>query len=208
MEKLETTTALGGAPSTGAGMPTGTDPTPNPGSPKHSGLSNKTVLLAAVMVVVAVIIAAAVIVCTRQKTPDLTVGYATEAKVMLDQDSLQAAMDAAMENAKDGNISLLYKNNAYSSDGENFECYLVNSSGNLYDAFFTIYANADMTDELFLSQLVPPGSGFENITLEHPLDEGDHTVYVALTQVKTDEKTGAQSIGHQVVHTMEFHVQK
>jgi hypothetical protein len=208
MEKMETTTALGGAPSGGMGLPTGNDPAPNPGSPKHSGLSNKTVLLAAVMVVVAVIIAAAVIVCTRQKTPDLTVGYATEAKVMLDQDSLQAAMDAAMENAKDGNISLLYKNNAYSSDGENFECYLVNSSGNLYDAFFTIYANADMTDELFLSQLVPPGSGFENITLEHSLDDGDHVVYVAVTQVKTDEETGEQSVANQVVHTMDFHVTK
>jgi hypothetical protein len=208
MEKMETTTALGGAPSGGMGLPTGNDPAPNPGSPKHSGLSNKTVLLAAVMVVVAIIIAAAVIITTQKKSSDLTVGYATEAKVMLTQNELQAAMDKAMENAKDGNISLLYKNNAYSSDGENFECYLVNSSGNAYDAIFAIYANADMTDELFLSQLVPPGSGFENITLEHPLDEGDHTVYVALTQVKTDETTGSQTAGHQVIHTMEFHVEK
>jgi hypothetical protein len=161
MEKLETTTALGGAPSTGAGMPTGTDPTPNPGSPKHSGLSNKTVLLAAVMVVVAVVIAAAVIVCTRQKSSDLTVGYATEAKVMLTQDDLQAAIDKAMANAKDGNISLLYKDNAYSSDGENFECYLVNSSGNAYDAIFGIYADPEMTDELFLSKLVPPAAALK-----------------------------------------------
>jgi hypothetical protein len=206
MEKMETTTALGGESSTGAALPTGTDPTPSPGAPKHSGLSNKTVLLAAVVVVVAVIIAAAVILTTRQQ--DTGIGYATEAKVMLDQDSLQAAMDKAMENAKDGNISLLYKNNAYSSDGSNFTCYLVNSSGNAYDAIFAIYANPDMTDELFLSKLVPPGSGFENITLERPLEEGDHTVYVALTQVKTDETTGSQTIGNQVVHTMEFHVEK
>jgi hypothetical protein len=208
MEKLETTTALGGAPSPDGTLPTGTDPAPNPGSPKHSGLSNKTVLFAAVMVVVAVVIAAAVIIGTQKKSSDLTVGYATEAKVMLTQDELQAAMDQAMENAKDGNISLRYKNNAYSSDGENFECYLVNSSGNAYDAIFAIYADPEMTDELYLSQLVPPGSGFENLKLERPLDEGDHTVYVALTQVKTDEKTGSQTIGNQVVYTMEFHVQK
>jgi hypothetical protein len=44
--------------------------------------------------------------------------------------------------------------------------------------------------------------------LERPLDEGDHIVYVALTQVKTDEETGSQTIGNQVVYTMEFHVQK
>jgi hypothetical protein len=208
MEKLETTTALGGAPSPGGALPTGTDPAPSPGSPKHSGLSNKTVLLAAVMVVVAVIIAAAVIVCTRQKSDDLGIGYATEAKVMLDQDDLQAAMDAAMENAKNGNVALLYKDNAFSSDGKNFECYLVNSASNAYDAFFTIYADPDMSDELFLSQLVPPGSGFENITLEHSLDDGDHVVYVAVTQVKTDEETGEQSVANQVVHTMDFHVTK
>ena len=53
-----------------------------------------------------------------RKEPDgkQQVGYATEATVMLDQNSLQAAMDAAMENAKDGNVALLYKNDAYSEN--------------------------------------------------------------------------------------------
>jgi hypothetical protein len=127
---------------------------------------------------------------------------------MLDQDSLQAAIDEAMENAKKGNISLLYKDNAYSDDGSTFSCYIVNSAANAYDMFLTIYADSAMTDELYLSKLVPPGSGFEEITLEHPLDKGDHEVYVALTQVETDEETGAQTIRNQVVHTMDFHVQK
>jgi hypothetical protein len=115
-------------------------------------------------------------------------------------------MDKAMENAKDGNISLLYKDNAYSTDGSTFSCYIVNSANNAYDMYLTIFADSAMTDELFLSQLVPPGSGFEEITLEHPLEKGDHTVYVALTQVVTDEETGEQTIHGQVVHTMDFHV--
>jgi hypothetical protein len=72
--------------------------------------------------------------------------------------------------------------------------------------FLTIYADAEMTDELFLSQLVPPGSGFENITLEHSLDVGDHMVYIALTQVEQDEETGEESVVNQVFHTMDFHV--
>jgi hypothetical protein len=206
MEKLETTTALGGAASTGAGLPTGTDPAPGPGSPKHSGLSNKTVLLAAAMVVIAIAIATAVIL-GMQKHTDSGIGYATEATVILDQDDLQAAMDAAMANAKNGNVALLYKDNAYSTNGTDFECYIVNSAANSYDMYLTIYADPEMTDELFLSKLVPPGSGFENITLEHPLETGDHVVYVAVTQVDTDEKTGAQSVTNQVVHTMDFHVQ-
>ena len=133
------------------------------------------------------------------------VGYATEAKVMLDQDSLQAAMDAAMENAKDGNVSLLYKNNAFSKNGTDFECYIVNSAANKYDMFLTIFADAEMTDQLFLSGLVPPGSGFENITLDHALEPGDHEVVVAVTQVDTDEN-GQQVVKNQVMHTMEFHV--
>jgi uncharacterized protein YxeA len=170
-------------------------------------LSNKTVLLAALMVVLAIAIAAAVIIKTQQKQ-DTGIGYATEAKVMLDQESLQAAMDKAMENARDGNVSLSYRNDAYSSDGKNFECYLVNSSGNIYDATFSIFADPELTDELFLSKLVPPGSGFETVTLERALDEGDHTVYVVLTQVKTDETTGIQSMNGQVVYTMDFHVTK
>ena len=44
------------------------------------------------------------------------------------------------------------------------------------------------------------------IDVEHALDPGDHTVYVALTQVDTDEETGEQVIKHQVMHTMDFHV--
>jgi hypothetical protein len=72
--------------------------------------------------------------------------------------------------------------------------------------FLNIFADSDLTDELYLSQLVPPGSGFEEITLEHPLSKGDHMVYVALTQVETDEETGEQTICNQVVHTMDFHV--
>ena len=51
---------------------------------------------------------------------DGIIGYATEAKVMLDQDSLQAAMDEAMANARDGNVGLMYKNDAFSDDGVNF----------------------------------------------------------------------------------------
>lgn len=136
----------------------------------------------------------------------LRIGYAAEAKVMLNQDSLQAAFDAAMQNAAEGNIGLKYKNDAYSTDGTNFECYIANSEANIYDMFLTIFANSELTDQIFLSGLVPPGSGFENITLERSLDPGDHLVYVALTQVETDEETGEQAIMHQVVHTMDFHV--
>jgi len=144
----------------------------------------------------------------RIKIPEgvTKIGYATEATVLLDQNSLQAAMDEAMANAKDGNIGLYYQNDATSSDGTNFDCFIGNSNSNIYDMFLTIYADAELTDQIFLSGLVPPGSGFESITLDHALDPGVHTVYVALTQVDTDEETGEQVLKNQVMHTMDFHV--
>ena len=133
------------------------------------------------------------------------IGYASEATVILDQDSLQAAMDEAMANAKDRNVALLYKNNAYSKNGTDFECYIVNSAANSYDMFLTFFADEAMTDQLFLSGLVPPGSGFEQITLDRALEPGNHTVIVAVTQVEDDEN-GQQVVKNQVMHTMEFHV--
>lgn len=178
-------------------------------TPAKKTLSTKAVIIAAA-VVVAVVVAAAVIVVrvlgNRQETPSSGIGYATEAAAILTQEEMQAAMDAALANGRDGNVALLYKENAYSSDGVNFSCYIVNSQYNSHDMFLTIFADAQMTDQIFLSQLVPPGSGFESITLEHPLEQGDHTVYVALTQVARDEETGEESLHKQVVHTMTFHV--
>lgn len=166
------------------------------------------IILLAVLIVLAGVILAVVLLRGSNIPDDNTplIGYANEAKVMLDQDSLQAAMDEAMANARDGYVGLNYKNDAYSEDGVNVECYIVNSNSNIYDMFLTIYTDVEMTDQIFLSGLVPPGSGFENITLSKALDPGDHTVYVALTQVDTDEETGEQVIKNQVVHTMDFHV--
>jgi hypothetical protein len=172
------------------------------------GLSSSVVIIAAAIVAAAIIIVAGFILNQPKEDDGLGIGYATEATVMLNQDSLQAAMDEAMKNAEEGNIALQYKDNAYSSDGTNFDCYIVNSANNLYDMFISIYADLNMTDELYLSQLVPPGSGFEHIKLEHPLDTGDHTVYVVLSQVESDAETGEQSVHKQVAYTMDFHVEQ
>lgn len=175
------------------------------------GLSSKVVIAVAAVIIV-LLLGIVAFLLLRPSSTNIDdegvpkIGYSTEAKVMLDQDSLQAAMDQAMENAKNSRVGLRYKNNAFSTDGVTFECYIANSSSNIYDMFLTIYADAEMQDQIFLSELVPPGSGFEEITLDHALETGDHTVYVALTQVETDEESGEQVIKNQVVHTMEFHV--
>lgn len=169
-------------------------------------LSNKVVIGAAAIVVAAVVGVGAYVATHTSTTNSPTIGYAAEATVMMDQDTLQAALDEAMKNAEDGYVGLKYRNDAYSKDGKTFECRIANSDANIYDMFLTIYADPELTDQIFLSGLVRPGSGFEEITLERALEAGDHTVYVALTQVDTDEETGEQVIKNQVMHTMDFHV--
>lgn len=175
---------------------------------KKSSSSQKVIIAVAIVIVLLLL---AVIVLLLRRPGDggsgPTIGYATDAKVMLDQDSLQAAVDEALENAENGRVALEYQNDAYSSDGKTFSCYIANAAANLYDMFLTIYADESLTDQVFLSELVPPGSGFEEITLDRALDRGDHTVYVAVTQVETDEETGEQVMRNQVIHSIEFHVE-
>lgn len=171
----------------------------------------KVVIIAAV-IIIALLVAVILLLMRLQPTADVAdggipkVGYANNATVVTDQDSLQAAVDEAVENAKNGRISLLYRNEAFSGDGKTFSCFIANNQLNLYDMFIGLYADEDMTDQLYLSGLVPPGSGFEELTLEHALPAGENTVYVVLNQVKTEEN-GQQTITGQVVHTMKFHVE-
>lgn len=176
---------------------------------KKSVLSTKLVVAIAALIVV-VIGATGVIVYMLTHNGEtagdgMTIGYATNASVFLDQDSLQAAMDEAMKNSD--TIGLWYKNNAFSTDGVNFDCFIGNSASNLHDIFLTIFADGEMKDQIFLSQLLRPGTGFEQIRLSHPLDVGTTTVYVVVTTVDVDEN-GQQVIKGQVSHTMDFHVTK
>lgn len=173
---------------------------------------NKLVIaIAALAVVIAVSAGAIVYTLNGQETDPpavdsgLTIGYATDASVFLDQSSIQAAMDEALRNARDNYVSLWYQNNAFSEDGVNFTCRIGNSASNLYDMFLTIYADPNMTDQIFLSQLLRPGTGFEKIKLEHALSPGTTMVYVVVSLVHTAED-GTQTIKAQVSHTMDFNV--
>lgn len=116
--------------------------------------------------------------------------YATEGVTVVDDEqALQDAVAAMQEKAKEGTISLWFKNQAFSSDGKNFDCFIGNSERNSYDLFITLFADEEMTDQLFLSGLIRPGEGFEKISLERELEPGTHNVYVALTQVEEDMET-------------------
>ena len=166
--------------------------------------NSKRKLLSAVLV-------CAMLLCTltgcgaAQPPPEensgLKIGYATEGVTATeDEDALQKAVDEMYKKAAEGSVALEFKNTAISKDGVNFELYLANSESNSYDMFLAIYSDAALTDQLFLSGLLRPGTAFSTITLDHALESGTHTVYVVHTQVEEDLET----IHAQVVITMEF----
>ena len=136
-------------------------------------------------------------------TGGLRIGYEENLTVVEDPNALQEAVDRAIERSREG-VGLEYKNDAYSSNGTDFVCYIANAAQNQYDMFIAIYGDEGFTDELFLSKLMRPGQAFDHITLNHPLDPGAHTVYVAFTQV--EEQDGEQVIHAQVLITMNFTV--
>jgi len=132
------------------------------------------------------------------------IGYAEGVVAVDDADALQKAVDEMYDKASQKGITTEYRNDASSTDGTNFDCYLGNAPENGYDMYIQIFSDAELTDQLFLSQLLRPGTVFENITLDHPLDAGTHRVYVALTQVEEDLET----IHAQVFVTMDFTVKE
>lgn len=175
---------------------------------EEGGRSVNKILIAVIIVLILAIAAGCVYFFFIRKEPEEEpqgVGYAMNAGVVLTQEELDASMAAAAANAAAGRVALSYKNGAYSSDGENFDCYIVNSARNQYDMFLAMYTDAELTDQVFLSGLIPPGSGYEELTLNHKLEKGTHTIYVVVTQVDADED-GNESIVNQVSHTMDFHV--
>ncbi len=102
-----------------------------------------------------------------------------------------------------GWIDLTYNYQAYSNNGVDFSCLLANESSNRYDLYFDLYADAELTDEIFLSGLLQPGTALDKVSLNHALPVGTTTVYVVFNQVDTNEE-GNQTIVNQTVVTVDF----
>lgn len=134
----------------------------------------------------------------------LKIGYAEGVTVVEDPNELQKAVDEMIAKSQD-TMGLEYKNEAVSEDGINFTCYIANALSNEYDMFIALYGDEELTDELFLSGLLRPGTAFDHVTLSHPLEPGTHTVYTAFTQV--EEVDGEQAIHAQIIVVINFTVQ-
>lgn len=176
---------------------------------------NRTAWILGIVVVCLVVVVGVLVMQLVRKPADpttiadegspLAIGYA-EGAVVLDPDALQDAVDNLYNKTAEGRIALEYKNDAISSDGQTFACYINNAPSNTCDEFIGIYADAQYTDQLFLSELIRPGTGFDSVTLDRALDPGTHLVYVVYSQVS--EEDGEQVLRGQTAVTMNFIVKE
>lgn len=171
-------------------------------------------VLVLIIIIVALAAAAVVLVVGRfsEKAPEPVqlgdnqtplIGYEEGVTVVDDPDALQNAVDEAYAQAAKRGVSVEYLNDATSSDGTNFECYIANPTVSDYDVYIQIFEDDQFTQQLYLSKLIPPGSAKRDITLDKKLSPGTHRVYVTYTQVEDDHAT----IYQQATVTMDFTVE-
>lgn len=133
------------------------------------------------------------------------IGYAVNI-VTDDPETLQQMVDEMRNEPREG-IALEYKNLMVSEDGVNFSCYIGNSADNTYDLFITIYKDDALTQELYRSQLLRPGSRFEKIAFKEKMEPGRYTGYLVQTQVNNEDAAEGeyiQKIQAQVATTIDI----
>jgi hypothetical protein len=125
-----------------------------------------------------------------------------EGGVVTSGNGFQQAVDEMYSRAAEGYAALEYENDITSEDGLNFKCYIANSLSNRYDMFVAIYLDDDLTDELYLSGLIPTGSAMEKFTAEHKVEPGSYSATLVMTQVESDNATMHAQVMHAVTVTV------
>lgn len=162
---------------------------PSSAVPEKKGGKKKLFLLL-IIILVLTAVGVTVFLWYRSKDDDDDsgrLGYEKSAVVVTDQDELQKMVDE-MEASK-GKISLEYKNIAKSSNGSDFDCYIANSARNTGDMYIGIYTDATYAEELYLTQLMKPGSGITTFTCNKKMEPGRHEVVLVFTLVEDDHKS-------------------
>jgi len=130
--------------------------------------------------------------------------------VVDDNADMAERMRKLQEALKETGIEIEYKNEAYSRDGVNFECYIGNPIKSAFPLFITIYADNTFQEELFVSGLIKPGQAFNRVVMSRALEYGTSVLPICYTQVyephtgpnETDDFT----IRAQTIVTINFNV--
>ena len=130
--------------------------------------------------------------------------------VVTDPVDLNERVDQLYQAAAEEGVSVEYKNEAFSTDGTSFACYIGNPRRSPYPMYITIYADTTFQEELFISGLLKPGQAFNKVTMSRTLEEGVNVLPICYTQVYEPhtEKNDSDEfkIRGQAVITLNFNV--
>lgn len=168
----------------------------NKGKNKGKNKALPKILIPVVSAVLILAITAGIILVTKLNggnTPSETLKYLENGKLKYDDNAVVLNPDEQqngdIKEVDDGLISLSHKNQAFSSDGKNFDCFIKNNVDNKYDLYIAIYKDQTAKEQLYLSGLIPPGSGLDKFTSEIKLDNGEYNALLVVTQVEEDHAT-------------------
>lgn len=137
---------------------------------------SKTKLLAGIIGLLSIIVVAAgVIIFMLLRKPDTEAvkKIGMEAGIVTNESNL-----ANLELNEPFSFTTLYDRDIYITNGKEATCYIGNSEYNYYeDMYIQIYLNDendDLSEEIYVSKVIPRGSHIEAFTAERELDPGDY----------------------------------
>ncbi|MDL2302127.1 hypothetical protein LJC58_07220 [Lachnospiraceae bacterium OttesenSCG-928-D06] len=160
-------------------------------SPK--GQSKVVVILLVVIILLVMVFAGVMLYLFMNKTeeqPETTSnGIAVESNLILDDPkTLQDAVDDMYKKAEEGYMTLEMKVDAYSTDGQNFTCFLANADGNSYDMYMVLYLD-DTQEEIYRSGMIPIGARIETFTTNKKIEPGTYMCTLVYNQLEEDGET-------------------
>lgn len=161
---------------------------------KEEKKSSKTVIILLIIIILLLLaagIVAAVFLLKKDdgaQLPDNGGLIQYEAGVVNYEDA-QRVYDEMQQRAKEGMVGVHYSNKATSEDGKHFTCFIENPTRNGRDMYLNIYKDEEMTEQILLTGLIPPGSGIEEFESEIPLDPGEYKSVLVMTLVEDDHST-------------------
>lgn len=153
------------------------------------------ILVAIIVIMLIAVMLLVVLLLKKTDTEVVAESSAPSGKLMYetqivteDPETLQAAVDAMMQKAKEGQMNLQMQTQAFSKDGKTFTCYLANSLKNNYDMFMVFYLD-ETRKEIYRTGLIPLGARIEQFSLEEALPKGSHEITIVFNQVESDMET-------------------
>ncbi len=139
----------------------------------------KTKLLVGAVGMLSVIVVAAgvaIVILLNRPAPEATEAVekiGMEAGIVTNEDDL-----ADLELNEPFSFTTLYDRDIYITNGREATCYIGNSDYNYYeDMYIQIYLNDEndeMSEEIYVSKVIPRGSHIESFTTERELEPGDY----------------------------------